>query len=105
MEWENQQIVQQLAEEVNNGGIFVKVMTNEQIEILRKQIAVYAFVCEQLVHYHKSLTLQHNLEGVLDQKGSNRLNHQILLNQKWRQMLSPQMRMRQSQRIFSLGTP
>lgn len=63
MEWENQQIVQQLAEEVNNGGIFVKVMTNEQIEILRKQIAVYVSVCEQLVHYHKSLTLQHNLEG------------------------------------------
>ncbi|KAL2531200.1 WUSCHEL-related homeobox 13 [Abeliophyllum distichum] len=59
MEWENQQV----AEEVNNGGIFVKVMTDEQIEILRKQIAVYTLICEQLVHLHKSLTLQHDFSG------------------------------------------
>ncbi|CAA2997281.1 WUSCHEL-related homeobox 8 [Olea europaea subsp. europaea] len=67
MEWEKQNVVQ-VADEVNNGvvnngGVFVKVMTDEQIEILRKQIAVYASICEQLIHFHKSLTLQHDLAG------------------------------------------
>nr|QFQ60706.1 WUSCHEL-related homeobox transcription factor 13 variant 2 [Jasminum sambac] len=63
MEWGKQPNVQQVAEELNNGGIFVKVMTDEQIEILRKQIAAYAIICEQLVHLHKSFTLQNDLPG------------------------------------------
>ncbi|KAI8029693.1 WUSCHEL-related homeobox 8 [Camellia lanceoleosa] len=40
----------------SNGGMFVKVMTDEQMEILRKQIAAYATICENLVEMHKSLT-------------------------------------------------
>ncbi|EPS71020.1 hypothetical protein M569_03741 [Genlisea aurea] len=42
----------------DEGGemMFVKVMTDEQIEILRKQISVYAAICEQLVDLHKSMT-------------------------------------------------
>nr|QFQ60705.1 WUSCHEL-related homeobox transcription factor 13 variant 1 [Jasminum sambac] len=48
---------------VNGGGMFVKVMTDEQMEVLRKQIAVYATICEQLVELHKSLTSQHDLAG------------------------------------------
>lgn len=63
MEWEKQNVVQVNNRVVNNGGVFVKVMTDEQIEILRKQIAVYASICEQLIHSHKSLTLQHDLAG------------------------------------------
>ncbi|XP_027076419.1 WUSCHEL-related homeobox 8 isoform X2 [Coffea arabica] len=51
------------AEELNNGGMFVKVMTDEQMEVLRKQIAVYATICEQLVDLHKSLTSHHDLAG------------------------------------------
>ena len=47
----------------NNGGMFVKVMTDEQMEVLRKQIAVYATICEQLVDMHKSLTSHHDLAG------------------------------------------
>lgn len=43
--------------------MFVKVMTDEQMEILRKQIAVYATICEQLVDLHKSLTSHHDLPG------------------------------------------
>lgn len=62
MEWEKQQ-----AEEPSGGGggggMFVKVMTDEQMEVLRKQIAAYATICEQLVELHKSLTSQHDLAG------------------------------------------
>lgn len=46
------------------GGMFVKVMTDEQMEDLRKQIAVYATICEQLVELHKSLTSQNDLAGI-----------------------------------------
>ncbi|KAG8373590.1 hypothetical protein BUALT_Bualt11G0040200 [Buddleja alternifolia] len=55
MEWEKQQA------EAEVNGIFVKVMTEEQMEVLRKQIAVYATICEQLLHFHKS---QNHLPGV-----------------------------------------
>ncbi|KAI3813674.1 hypothetical protein L1987_18403 [Smallanthus sonchifolius] len=48
----------------NNGGMFLKVMTDEQMEVLRKQIAIYATICEQLVDLHKSLTSHHDLAGV-----------------------------------------
>lgn len=65
MEWEKQP--PQQAEEASGGGggggMFVKVMTDEQMEVLRKQIAVYATICEQLVELHKSLTSQHDLAG------------------------------------------
>ncbi|KAD7117725.1 hypothetical protein E3N88_04993 [Mikania micrantha] len=47
----------------NNGAMFVKVMTDDQMEILRKQIAIYATICEQLVDLHKSLTSHHDLAG------------------------------------------
>lgn len=47
----------------SNGGMFVKVMTDEQMEVLRKQIAIYATICEQLVDLHKSLTSHHDLAG------------------------------------------
>ncbi|XP_047312479.1 WUSCHEL-related homeobox 8-like isoform X1 [Impatiens glandulifera] len=56
-------------EEVMNGGncsggsngMFVKVMTDDQLETLRKQIAAYATICEQLVQMHKSLTSHSDL--------------------------------------------
>ncbi|KAK6150285.1 hypothetical protein DH2020_015217 [Rehmannia glutinosa] len=60
MEWEKQPPPRQ-AEEPSGGGMFVKVMTDEQMEVLRKQIAVYATICEQLVELHKSLTSQNDL--------------------------------------------
>jgi hypothetical protein len=49
----------------DNNGIFVKVMTDEQMEILRKQIAAYATICEQLVDLHKkSISPHHDLAGI-----------------------------------------
>ncbi|GMP31972.1 hypothetical protein CsSME_00005952 [Camellia sinensis var. sinensis] len=47
----------------NNNGVLVKVMTNEQLEILRKQIATYATICDQLVQMHKSLSSHSDLTG------------------------------------------
>jgi hypothetical protein len=43
--------------------LYVKVMTDEQLETLRKQIAVYAAICEQLVEMHKTLSAQQDLAG------------------------------------------
>ncbi|XP_071724424.1 WUSCHEL-related homeobox 13 [Rutidosis leptorrhynchoides] len=43
--------------------MYVKVMTDEQLETLRKQIAVYSTICEQLVEMHKTLTAQQDLAG------------------------------------------
>lgn len=69
MDWDKQQQQQQQQEELMNGnanvngGMFVKVMTDEQMEILRKQIAAYATICEQLVDMHKSLTSHPDLSG------------------------------------------
>ncbi|GMH06609.1 hypothetical protein Nepgr_008449 [Nepenthes gracilis] len=89
MEWENQLPRQQQPpvqqpnhrhnhqhqnNEAENGGngdgggvggvLYVKVMTDEQLEVLRTQIAVYATICEQLVEMHKAITTQQDLSGV-----------------------------------------
>ncbi|KAJ9172555.1 hypothetical protein P3X46_015780 [Hevea brasiliensis] len=47
----------------NNGMLYIKVMTDEQLETLRKQIVVYATICEQLVEMHKTLSAQQDLAG------------------------------------------
>ena len=47
------------------GGLYVKVMTDEQMELLRHQISVYATICEQLVEMHKAVTTQQDLAGSL----------------------------------------
>lgn len=43
----------------NGGGL----MTDEQMELLRKQISVYATICEQLVEMHKAITAQQDIVG------------------------------------------
>ncbi|KAJ0963847.1 hypothetical protein J5N97_028969 [Dioscorea zingiberensis] len=45
-------------EGVGDGVMYVKVMTDEQMEVLRKQISAYATICEQLVEMHKAMTAQ-----------------------------------------------
>ena len=73
MEWDNQEHHHQENQNqresvnvnVNNGGVmYVKVMTDEQLETLRQQIAVYASICEQLVEMHKNLTAHQDLAGL-----------------------------------------
>lgn len=47
------------------GGLYsVKVMTDEQMELLRQQISVYITISDQLVEMHKSVTTQHDLAGL-----------------------------------------
>jgi len=43
--------------------MYVKVMTDEQLETLRKQIAVYATICDQLIEMHRTLSAQQDLAG------------------------------------------
>uniref|UniRef100_A0A1D1YR48 WUSCHEL-related homeobox 8 n=1 Tax=Anthurium amnicola TaxID=1678845 RepID=A0A1D1YR48_9ARAE len=43
---------------VVEGVLYIQVMTDEQMEVLRKQISVYATICEQLVEMHKAITAQ-----------------------------------------------
>ncbi|XP_042439734.1 WUSCHEL-related homeobox 8-like [Zingiber officinale] len=43
-------------ESMGEGVLYLKVMTDEQMEILRRQIAAYATICEQLVEMHKAVT-------------------------------------------------
>lgn len=45
------------------GGLYVKVMTDDQMELLRQQISVYATICQQLVEMHKAVTTQQDLAG------------------------------------------
>ncbi|CAJ1973133.1 unnamed protein product [Sphenostylis stenocarpa] len=46
------------------GSLYVKVMTDEQMELLRQQISVYATICEQLVEMHRAVTTQQDLAGL-----------------------------------------
>ncbi|PKI57029.1 hypothetical protein CRG98_022533 [Punica granatum] len=102
MEWEKQQQQQQQVGEGGqhgdgaagvgvaggaNGVPYVKVMTDEQLETLRKQIAIYASICEQLVEMHKTLTAQQDLAGVrLGNLYCDSLvnsGHKITARQRW----------------------
>ncbi|XP_054804758.1 WUSCHEL-related homeobox 8-like [Prosopis cineraria] len=64
MEWQKQQQPTANANNGNGGMMYVKVMTDDQLETLRQQIAVYTSICEQLVEMHKTLTAQQDLAGV-----------------------------------------
>ncbi|CAK8569186.1 unnamed protein product [Lathyrus sativus] len=46
------------------GSLYVKVMTDEQLELLRQQISVYTTISDQLIQMHKSITTQHDLAGL-----------------------------------------
>ncbi|RZB43196.1 WUSCHEL-related homeobox 13 [Glycine soja] len=49
--------------DANGELMYVKVMTDEQLETLRKQIAVYGTICEQLIEMHRTLSAQQDLAG------------------------------------------
>ncbi|KAH7567007.1 hypothetical protein JRO89_XS07G0006100 [Xanthoceras sorbifolium] len=70
MEWNISTSVQEKQQKNEGGemmvveGLYLKVMTDEQMELLRKQIAVYAIICEQLVDMHKSFSAQYDIAGL-----------------------------------------
>ncbi|GAB4847628.1 WUSCHEL- homeobox 8 [Ancistrocladus abbreviatus] len=94
---------------INGGGggiMYVKVMTDEQLEILRTQIAVYATICEQLVEMHKAFTAQQDLAGV--RLGNlycdplvTSVGHKITARQRW---TPTPMQLQILERIFDQGT-
>ncbi|XP_019438115.1 PREDICTED: WUSCHEL-related homeobox 8-like [Lupinus angustifolius] len=55
---------------INSNGIggsknlYMKVMSDEQMEQLRQQISVYTTICDQLVQMHNSITSQQDLVGL-----------------------------------------
>lgn len=65
-EQQQQQLQLQIEHQNPNGigGLYVKVMTDEQMELLRRQISVYSTICEQLVEMHKAITTQLDLSGL-----------------------------------------
>ncbi|CAN8327821.1 unnamed protein product [Cochlearia groenlandica] len=88
------------------GGMYVKVMTDEQLETLRKQIAIYATICERLVEMHKTLTAQQDLAGVrlgglyADPLMSS-IGHKMTARQRW---TPTPLQLQILERIFDQGT-
>ncbi|KAG5074637.1 hypothetical protein AAZX31_20G088900 [Glycine max] len=74
--------------DANGELMYVKVMTDEQLETLRKQIAVYGTICEQLIEMHRTLSAQQDLAGVrlgniyCDQLMTSG-GHKITSRQRW----------------------
>ena len=65
-EWQKQKRLQQQwqpSENVpgNAEMMYAKVMADEQLESLRKQIAVYATICEQLIEMHNTFSALQDL--------------------------------------------
>lgn len=88
------------------GALYVKVMTDEQLEVLRTQIAVYASICEQLVEMHKAITTQQDLAGV--RLGNlycdplvTSIGHKITARQRW---TPTPVQLQILERIFDQGT-
>ncbi|EOY15297.1 PREDICTED: WUSCHEL-related homeobox 8 [Theobroma cacao] len=67
MEWQNQEMQQQeegyLQYQFQN-GVCGKVMTDEQMEELRKQIVAYAVISEQLAEMHKAMSAHQDFTGI-----------------------------------------
>ncbi|KAK8648858.1 hypothetical protein V6N13_129600 [Hibiscus sabdariffa] len=90
MEWENQEMQQAeefLQHQIQN-GLCGKVMTDVQVEELRKQIVAYAAISEQLVELHKSMSAHHDFTGMrlgnlyCDPVTAS-VGHKITARQRW----------------------
>ncbi|KAH0894099.1 hypothetical protein HID58_056528 [Brassica napus] len=85
----------------------MKVMTDEQLETLRKQIAIYATICERLVEMHKTLTSQQDLAGggrMVSLYADPSIGHKMTARQRW---TPTPMQLQILERLFDqdTGTP
>ncbi|KAH9533659.1 hypothetical protein CY35_18G063500 [Sphagnum magellanicum] len=82
-----------------------QVMTEEQLETLRRQISVYATICKQLVEMHKaSLSQQSSLPGAQN-VSLDQLTGTLSLKTTTRQRWSPsQSQLQYLERLFDQGT-
>ncbi|KAF8101086.1 hypothetical protein N665_0210s0021 [Sinapis alba] len=87
----------------SSGGMYVKVMTDEQLETLRKQIAIYATICERLVEMHKTLTSQQDLAGgrLGGLYADPTIGHKMTARQRW---TPTPLQLQILERIFDQGT-
>ncbi|KAJ0240727.1 WUSCHEL-related homeobox 13 [Hirschfeldia incana] len=89
-----------------SGGMYVKVMTDEQLETLRKQIAIYATICERLVEMHKTLTSHQDLAGgrMGGLYADPTFGHKMTGRQRW---TPTPLQLQTLERIFDqgIGTP
>ena len=82
------------------------MITDEQIEVLRKQISIYAIICEQLIEMHRALTThQDSIAGMsLDNLYCDPLmvhgGHKITARQRW---TPTQMQLQILENIFDQG--
>ncbi|OVA04244.1 Homeobox domain [Macleaya cordata] len=81
-------------------------MTDEQIELLRRQISVYATICEQLVEMHKAITAQQDLSGmrlgnIYCDPLMTSSGHKITTRQRW---TPTPVQLQILERIFDQGT-
>ncbi|XP_010446911.1 PREDICTED: WUSCHEL-related homeobox 13 [Camelina sativa] len=88
------------------GGMYVKVMTDEQYETLRKQIAIYGTICERLVEMHKTLTAQQDLAGgrlggLYADPMMSSIGHKMTARQRW---TPTPVQLQILERIFDQGT-
>ncbi|KAK7340863.1 hypothetical protein VNO77_21579 [Canavalia gladiata] len=102
MEWQKQR----WQPNGNAEMMYVKVMTDEQLETLRKQIAVYATICEQLIEMHKTISAHQDLAGIrLGNMYCDPLmasgGHKITSRQRW---TPTAVQLQILERIFDQGT-
>lgn len=62
MEWQNE--AEQVESAQSQNWLNVKVMTDDQMELLRKQISIYATICEQLIEMRKAISVHHDFPGI-----------------------------------------
>ncbi|KAB2068479.1 hypothetical protein ERO13_A08G028800v2 [Gossypium hirsutum] len=94
MEWQNQEMQHHhqqgedyLQYQIQN-EVCGKVMTDEQVEELRKQIVAYSAISEQLAELHKSMSAHHNFTGIrlgnlYCDPISASVGHKITARQRW----------------------
>ncbi|KAJ4916273.1 WUSCHEL-related homeobox 14 [Raphanus sativus] len=82
-----------MEKESQNGAYVGRgVMTEEQMETLRKQIAVYAVICEQLALLHNSLSSFHPLSSGMNPNGGGYFDPMVVASSSAHQRISTRNR-------------
>ncbi|PPS15069.1 hypothetical protein GOBAR_AA05493 [Gossypium barbadense] len=88
MEWENQHGEEEYLQYQIQNGVCGKVMSDEQVEELKKQIVAYSAISEQLAELHKSMSAPHDFTGIrlgnlYSDPISASVGHKITARQRW----------------------
>ncbi|MBA0860222.1 hypothetical protein Goshw_015366 [Gossypium schwendimanii] len=88
MERENQRGEEEYLQYQIQNGVCGKVMSDEQVEELKKQIVAYSAISEQLAELHKSMSAHHDFTGIrlgnlYCDPISATFGHKITARQRW----------------------